>query len=436
MVAGEQAEESGQPGADRAPNAVLGDVTEVAVGRREGSDQPGQTAEPRPGSAAWVALTLATFAMVVGFAVWSLLAPLAPFFRQQWDLSATQTGILVAVPVILGSLVRIPLGIVTDRYGGRVVFTVFLFFLAVPLVLAGFVDGYAELLGVAFILGVAGAVFAIGVPFVARWFPPSRQGLALGIYGMGNIGTAVAALVAPAIATSFGWPYAFWVFVPVVLIMGTLVLLFGRDAPGARPAVTLTQRLAPLHRPTAWVLSLFYFLTFGGFVAISVYLPTFLVDAFGLDRGDAASRAAGFVVLATLMRPIGGTLADRWGGAAVLNTTFIIVGLLPIILAFQPGIALITVSFLGMAAALGLGNGAVFKLVAEAFPRETGTVTGLVGAAGGLGGFFPPILMGLVRDATGAYAIGFMLLSEISLGCLIVNLLVMQRRATALMPTR
>ena len=144
----------------------------------------------------------------------------------------------------------------------------------------------------------------------------------------------------------------------------------------------------------------------------------------------------GFVVLATLARPVGGTLADRWGGAAVLNVTFVAVGLLPIILAFQPGIAWITVSFLGMAAALGLGNGAVFKMVADAFPRETGTVTGLVGAAGGLGGFFPPILMGLVRDATGAYSIGFMLLSEIALGCLIVNLLVMQRRATVLMPSR
>jgi NNP family nitrate/nitrite transporter-like MFS transporter len=404
---------------------------------REGAgDQPGEPTAPRTGRAAWLALTLATLAMTVGFAVWSLLAPLAPLFRQQWSLTATQAGVLVAVPVVLGSIARIPLGIITDRYGGRLVFTVFLLFLAVPLVLAGFASGYGLLLGVAFILGVAGAVFAIGVPFVARWFPPARQGMALGIYGMGNIGTAIAALMAPPLAGTFGWPFAFWAFVPVVLVMGLLVFLFGRDAPGPRPVASMAARLVPLKQPTAWVLSLFYFLTFGGFVAISVYLPTFLVDAFGLDRGDAATRAAGFVVLATLMRPIGGTLADRWGGATVLNASFIIVGLLPIILAFQPGIGLITVAFLGMAAALGLGNGAVFKLVAETFPRETGTVTGLVGAAGGLGGFFPPILMGLVRDATGAYTIGFMLLSEISLGCLIVNLLVMQRRATALMPTR
>ena len=414
---------------------ALQGVADASTGQATEGDRSAQT-PPKPEAAAWVALVLATFAMVVGFAVWSLLAPLAPLFREQWSLSATQVGILVAVPVILGSIARIPLGIVTDRYGGRIVFTVFLFFLSVPLVLAGFADGYAGLLAVAFILGVAGAVFAIGVPFVARWFPPARQGMALGIYGMGNIGTAVAALVAPPIASTFGWPFAFWIFVPVVLVMGALVFLFGRDAPGPRPVESLAARLVPLKQPTAWVLSLFYFLTFGGFVAIAIYLPTFLVDAFGLERGDAAARAAGFVILATLMRPVGGTLADRWGGAPVLNASFVIVALLPIILAFQPGIELITVSFLGMAAALGLGNGAVFKLVAETFPQETGTVTGLVGAAGGLGGFFPPILMGLVRDATGAYSIGFMLLSEIALGCLIVNLLVMQRRATGLMPTR
>jgi len=424
----ESAERASQPGLDPDP---------TPVGRTSGTALPAPDARPAAsGSAAWVALALATFSMTVGFAVWSLLSPLGPLFRQQWGLSATETGVLVAVPVVLGSIARIPLGIVTDRFGGRPVLTVFLYVLAVPLVLAGLAGGFWSLLGVAFVLGVAGAVFAIGVPFVARWFPPERQGMALGIYGMGNIGTAVAALVAPPVAGAFGWPFAFWVFVPVVLAMGTFVLLFARDAPGVRPSVTLAQRLAPLRRPMAWLLSLFYFLTFGGFVAISVYLPTFLVDAFGLERGDAAARAAGFAVLATLTRPVGGALADRWGGAPVLNATFLIVALLPIILAFQPGIVLITVAFLGMAAALGLGNGAVFKLVAETFPRETGTVTGLVGAAGGLGGFFPPILMGLVRDATGAYAIGFMLLSELALGCLIVNLLVMQRRATALMPTR
>jgi NNP family nitrate/nitrite transporter-like MFS transporter len=394
----------------------------------------GQPAAERPVSAAWIALLLATLSLATGFAVWSLLAPLAPLFRDLWSLSATQTGVLVAVPVILGSVTRIPLGIITDRFGGRAVLGVFLCSLTMPLALAGFAESFVMLLGVAFVLGLAGAIFAVGVPFVVRWFPPARQGLALGIYGMGNIGSAVTAFVATPVAAAFGWPWAFWGCIPLVLAMGALVLVLGRDAPGPRPAASMAARLRPFRQPSAWVLSLFYFLTFGGFVAISVYLPTFLVDMFELSRADAAMRAAGFVILATAMRPIGGTLADRWGGAPVLNVTFGVVGVLPVVLAFQPGIELLTVAFLGLAVALGLGNGAVFKLVAEAFPRETGAVTGLVGAAGGLGGFFPPILMGLVRDATGSYAIAFMLLSQIACGCLIVNLLVMQRRASALMP--
>ncbi|MBA2446725.1 MAG: NarK/NasA family nitrate transporter [Chloroflexi bacterium] len=407
------------------------------MGDRAGQDAPsaptaGGAEGTRPG--AWPALILATLSLAVGFTVWGLLAPLAPLFREQYGLSATQTGILVAVPVILGSVARIPLGLLTDRYGGRTVFAALMLFLVIPLALAGLTTSFALLMLASFFLGLAGAAFAVGVPFVARWFPPQRQGMALGVYGMGNIGTAVAALAAPALAGAFGWPFAFWGFLPVVVVMAALFWLFGRDAPGPRPVGSLATRLAPFRRPMAWVLSLFYFLTFGGFVAISVYLPTFLVDAYGLARTDAAGRAAGFVAVATIARPIGGVLADRWGGPLVLNGTFLAVALLAILLAFQPGMTSITVAFLGIAACFGLGNGAVFKLVPELFPNETGAVTGLVGAAGGLGGFFPPILMGVVRDLTGDYAIGFMLLSECALSCLIVNLLVLQRRGTALMP--
>jgi NNP family nitrate/nitrite transporter-like MFS transporter len=403
------------------------------VVERGRGDGPASSASAGARGGAWVAVVLATLGMAVCFAVWALLAPLAPQFRELYGLSATEAGILVAAPVVLGSLARIPLGLLTDRFGGRAMFSLLLVVLAVPLTLAGLTRGYPTLLLVAFFLGVAGASFAIGVPFVVRWFPPQRQGMALGIYGMGNVGTAIAALVAPALAAAGGWPLAFWALAPVVLGMGAIFWLFGRDAPGPRLGGSLGQRLTPLRRPMAWVLSLFYFLTFGGFVAMSVYLPTFLVDAYGLGRADAAARAAGFTVVATIGRPIGGVLADRWGGAPVLNGVFVGVALLPILLAFQPGMVWITVAFLAIAAAFGLGNGAVFKLVAQAFPKETGAVTGLVGAAGGLGGFFPPILMGIVRDLTGGYEIGFMLLSEIALGCLIVNLLVLQGRAANLL---
>jgi NNP family nitrate/nitrite transporter-like MFS transporter len=382
-------------------------------------------------------LALATVAFALCFAVWGLISPLAPTFRDIYHLTGTQVGLLLAVPVVLGSLARFPLGILADRHGGRLVFTALIFFLIVPTALATFTNSFGTLVGVSFLLGLAGASFAIGVPFVSRWFPPERQGFALGIYGMGNIGTAIANFSAPPLANSFGWQRAFWVFLPLLLAFGILFWLVARDKPGTTgQGPSVGERLAIFRRrPLTWVLALFYFVTFGGFVAINVYLPTLLVIQYGLTRTDAAFRAAGFVILATLARPLGGTLADRWGGTPILNVVFLVVAACAVVLAFEPGLAMITVAFLAIAFMLGLGNGAVFQLVPKYFAREAGTVTGLVGAAGGLGGFFPPLLMGTVKDATGSYAIGFMLLSEFALFCLIVNLLVLQGRARLLDPT-
>jgi MFS transporter, NNP family, nitrate/nitrite transporter len=381
------------------------------------------------------ALILATLAFALCFAVWGLISPLAPLFRNLYQLSATQAGLLVAVPVLLGAVARLPLGILTDRYGGRLVFTSLLLILIVPTALVGLTGSFPALLAVSFFMGLAGASFAVGVPFVARWFPPERQGFALGIYGMGNIGTAISSFTVPSLADRFGWPVAFWIFLPALLALALLFWILGRDAPGPRPAsLPLGERFRVLRqRPVSWVLALFYFVTFGGFVAIGVYLPTLLVGEYGLAPADAGARTGGFIVLATLARPLGGYLGDRWGGTPVLNATFLIVAVLAVVLAFDPGIAGITVAFLGIAFALGLGNGAVFKLVPEYFPRQTGIVTGLVGAAGGLGGFFPPLLMGAVHDVTGSYAIGFMLLSQFALVCFIVNVLALQRRAGLLL---
>ena len=380
-------------------------------------------------SGALTGLVLATLAFTLCFAVWGLVSPLAPFFRGLYHLSGTEVGALVATPVLLGSVARIPLGMLTDRYGGRLVFTALMLVVTLPAALIGFSNSYAALLAGAFFLGLAGASFAVGVPFVARWYPPARQGFALGVYGMGNIGTAIANLVAPRMASGYGWPAAFLVFLPALLVMAALMLALGRNAPSFVPQGTsLNERISVFtRRPVAWVLALFYFVTFGGFVANSTYLPTLLVTQYRLEPTDAALRAGGFVVLATLARPLGGYLSDRLGAVPTLSIVFSIVAVLAVVLAFGPVMAVITVSFLGIALALGLGNGAVFKLVADLFPRETGTVTGLVGAAGGLGGFFPPILLGFVLDVTGSYAIGFMLFSEFALVCLLVNLLVLQR---------
>jgi NNP family nitrate/nitrite transporter-like MFS transporter len=385
---------------------------------------------------AFRALILATVAFAVCFMVWGLIAPLAPTFRDLYGLSSTQVGFLVAVPVVLGSIARLPLGILTDKYGGRLIFTLLMLGLVPPVILAGLTDSFGALVAVSFLLGVAGASFAVGVPFVSRWFPPERQGFALGIYGMGNIGTAFANFGAPRIADAESWRWAFFVFPPLLITMAAVFWLFGRNAPGFKgESQPLSERMAVLRtQPAAWMLAFFYFVTFGGFVAISVYLPTLLTDEFGLGETDAATRTAGFVVLATLARPLGGYLADRLDAPSLLNGVFAVVALFAIVLAFEPRMAVITVAFLVIGAMLGIGNGAVFKLVPSFFPAQAGIVTGLVGAAGGLGGFFPPLLMGIVRDVTGSYAIGYMLLSEFALICLLINVLVIQRRATLLHP--
>jgi MFS transporter, NNP family, nitrate/nitrite transporter len=386
-----------------------------------------RTAGPQPG--AYRALVLATLSFALCFSVWGLVAPLAPQFQQLYELSNTQISVVIATPVILGSLFRIPLGLITDRFGGRVVFTGLMLIITVPVLFIGLLGGsFGGLLFWGFLIGLAGASFAVGVPFVNKWFPPHMQGLALGIYGMGNIGTALAAYSAPAIASFYGWQWAFWVFIVPLIAMAAIFWTLGRDAPstGPRPSVTaglvlFKEELMP------WVLSLFYFLTFGGFVAMGIYLPKLLVDLFGFTQTGAGLRAAGFVVLATLSRPVGGWLADKIGGSRTLMISFALLPVMALILSFEPGIVLFTIGALTSAVLFGLGNGAVFKLVAEYYPAKTGAVTGVVGAAGGLGGFFPPLVLGVVRDATGAYTLGFIFLAVFAVGCLLVNALFVRK---------
>jgi NNP family nitrate/nitrite transporter-like MFS transporter len=292
----------------------------------------------------------------------------------------------------------------------------------VPVVFLAFATAYPALLLGGLVLGLAGASFAVGVPFVNAWFPPERRGAALGVYGMGNIGTAVSGFVTPRVAASAGRPWAFLIVAVALAAVGVAFLILGRDAPG-RPRATepFTARfMAALRLRVARDLALLYAITFGGFVAFGVYLPTFLKTVYGFSTTDAATRAAGFVVLATLARPAGGWLADRVSGTTVLRWALAVVAAGAVVTAFQPHIALATVAFLTMAAALGFGNGAIFALVGKRVPAgQVGSVTGVVGAAGGLGGFLPPIVMGLVFQATGDYAIGLMLLSDVALAGLV-----------------
>ena len=376
-------------------------------------------------------LALATVAFAVAFVGWSLIAPLAKDFQDDLDLSNTRTLMLTAVPVVLGSLLRIPVGVLTDRLGGRLMFPVVLAVSAVPAAAFGFVEGYAALIVVGFFLGIAGSSFAVGVPFVAGWYAKERQGFALGVYGMGNIGTAVAAFSAPAIVEGLGREALGIVAAALLLATAGLFYRLAEDPPrGGAPA-----RYGDMLRSgwKLWRLALLYFVTFGGFVAMAVFLPKLLRDWFDISLTDAGLRAAGFTVIATFARPVGGWLSDRIGPATVLIVVFIGAGLDATWLAVvsgDPTWVPVTIACLTLAAFLGLGNGAVFKAVPRDFPQATGAATGIVGAAGGLGGFFPPVVMGIVKDHFDTYALGFVGLLVFTVVCLVVAL-TMHRAARA-----
>lgn len=377
-------------------------------------------------------LALGTVSFAICFAAWGLISAFAPKFREIYHLTASQGAFLVAVPVLLGSLARLPMGLLTDRYRGRYVFAALMLFSAAPAFVVPMVDSYSNLLFVAFFLGMAGSSFAVGVGFVSPWFSKEQQGSALGVYGLGNIGQSAAVFLGPVLALRVGWQNVFRGLAALLVAWAIAFALSARNADVAAKPKSLGAMLSVLGKqPLAWVLSSFYFLSFGGFVAFSIYLPSLLKDEFHLVATDAGFRTAGFVILATAMRPIGGFLSDRIGGARVLSIAFL--GLVPfaLLLAWHSMLPF-TVGALGCSALLGLANGAVFKLVPQYFPAETGTVTGLVGAMGGLGGFFPPLLLGVFKDRLGAIWPGFVLLAAVALTLWIVNARVFLKNEAAI----
>ncbi|MBO3083367.1 MFS transporter [Cellulomonas sp. zg-ZUI188] len=361
-------------------------------------------------------LVLSTTGFLLNFWAWALISPLGGAYRESLDLTGVQQSVLVAVPVIVGSLGRIPIGALTDRIGSRTMFPVVTVATIVPVLFIGFVaETYAAMLVGGFFLGLGGTAFAIGVPAVNQWFAPERRGTALGIFGLGMGGTAISAFTTVRLTDTYG-PEAPFVLVACVLaVYAVVAALFLRDKPGraAPQGSFLARTWATAKIPATGQLSLLYALGFGGFVAFSVYLPTYLVNAYDLTAGDAAARTAGFVVLAVAMRPVGGSLSDRIGPVPVLLVSFAAVGVLALVAALELSLMpLGTIAFLGLAAALGASSGAVFALVAQVAPADkVGAVTGIVGAAGGLGGFFPPLVMGAVYDRTGDYSLGYVLLA-------------------------
>jgi MFS transporter, NNP family, nitrate/nitrite transporter len=386
--------------------------------------------EQRSREASWN-LGLATLAFMLCFAAWSMISPFAKSFKTDLSLNYSEALLLTAVPVVLGSLLRIPMGMLTDRYGGRLIFSALLAFSALPVVMFGYAHSYWALIGTGFLLGVAGSSFAVGVPFVSNWFAKARQGSALGIYGIGNAGTAVTFFSAPAVVNHWGRPTLGWITAAFLLGGSVLFYLGARDAPDRQPPTRYGAVLRSGWR--LYRLAFFYFITFGGFVAMFLLLPTVLQDWFNFSKGDASARAAGFVIAATMARPLGGWLADRHGAYPVLVLVFAGVAVSAAMLASlapAPRIWPVTIACLSLGVYLGAGSGAVFKLVPQEFPKDAGAAAGIVGAAGGLGGFFPPIFMGYVKDHTGTYTWGFVGLFIYTVLCLAYAVWLLRGAAT------
>jgi MFS transporter, NNP family, nitrate/nitrite transporter len=383
-------------------------------------------------------LFMATLGFAVNFWAWALLSPLGPLFRDNGalgSLSESDVALLVAVPVIVGSLGRILVGALTDRFGGRVMFPLVSGATIVPILFIAFFaqTSYGLLLVGGFFLGIAGTAFAVGVPFVNAWFPPQRRGLAVGVFGAGMGGTAISALTTVKLYTNVGDKVPFLITAAVLAVYAVAAWLVMRDAPGRTvPTTSLASRLSANARlPITWQAAILYAVAFGGYVAFSVYLPAYLKTAYQLTPADAADRMAGFVVVAVLMRPVGGWLSDRFGAVPVLAAGYAVVVAGAAVASTTPLLEWVgTVAFLAMAAALGSGSGATFALVAKVTePARVGGVTGLVGAAGGLGGFVPPLVMGYIYGRTDSYALGLLLLSVAAAATLVLTLTVV--RATA-----
>ncbi len=365
-------------------------------------------------------LILATAASVVAFWAWNAIATLSTYYAKNMELSSGTMGILVAMPIFVGSLGRIVVGAMTDKYGGRALFT-FVLLATIPtlllVALGGSLNSFAIVLIGGFLLGVAGTVFAVGIPFVSAWYPPSRRGFATGVFGAGMGGTALAAFLNPRLVQSIGYVPTHLLIAALLAVMAALVWFFMKNSPDWKPSKTpvMPELIEASKLAVTWKLCFLYAVVFGGFVSFATYLPTYLRDVYEFDPSSAGARTAGFALAAVLARPVGGVLADKIGSKPVVLASLVGVAILGFVVALEPAADVEAGPiFIGLAAALGLGTGGVFAWVGKLSPEgRMGTIGGIVSAAGGLGGYFPPLVMGLTYNPDAAnykYAIGLSLL--------------------------
>jgi NNP family nitrate/nitrite transporter-like MFS transporter len=371
----------------------------------------------------WPTLLCAFLYFDISFMIWTLPGGLANSIGPEFKLNSFAWGLMLAIPILSGSLLRLVLGPLADHIGARRTGIVGLSLTTIPLLLGWlWADSFGAILIVGLLLGVAGASFAAALPLASRWYPPQYQGLAMGIAGAGNSGTALASLLSPLLVRWLGsWEAVFAVaLIPNLLTLGAF-FSFAKDSPNQPPAKCLADYAAVLGQADTWWFCFFYSFTFGGFVGFAMFLPTFFFAqygaAYGLEKVQAGLFATLCVISGSFLRPVGGYLADRFGGIRILTVLFIGVAALMLGMALLPGLALATLMMFLAMGMLGTGNGSVFQLVPQRFAREIGVITGIVGAAGGIGGFLLNMLLGSLKQLTGTYAGGFLAFAVVGFGC-------------------
>jgi len=384
----------------------------------DGEDKAGSAA---PATSFWKAghtptLIAAFLYFDLAFMVWVLLGPLAPSIAETLALTPAEKGLMVATPTLAGALLRVVNGLLVDRIGPKLSGAI-----SQVIVIAGLftawvmgVDSFAGTLALGVILGFAGASFAIALPLASRWYPPEHQGKAMGLAGMGNSGTVLASLFAPGLARLFGWNAVLGLACIPLSIVFITYMLMAKDAPNAPAPKKLVDYFQPLKQADAWWLMAFYAVTFGGFVGLAASLPIYFTDQFGLTPVVAGYCTAGCVFAGSLVRPMGGALADRIGGIRALMTVYVVAALALAGVAYAPTLAAALGLFVLAMLALGTGNGSVFQLVPQRFQAEIGVMTGLVGMAGGVGGFYLASSLGFAKQLTGSFAPGFLIFAVLA----------------------
>ena len=373
---------------------------------------------PNTGITRSVNLALATWVSAINFWAWNMIGPLSTTYAGDMKLSSAEASMLVATPILVGALGRIVSGALTDRFGGRAMFIAVSLASIIPVLavgVAGAQRSYLMLIVFGFFLGVAGTIFAVGIPFANNWYEPARRGFATGVFGMGMVGTALSAFFTPRFVRWFGLFSTHVIIAVALAVTAVLCIVFMRNAPGfiANTDPVLPKLKAAARLKVTWEMAFLYAVVFGGFVAFANYLPTYIKTIYGFSPVDAGARTAGFALAAVLARPIGGALSDRVAPKYVVLASFAGTAALAFVAVFQPPPDIWSAAtFVTLAIFLGIGTGGVFAWVARRAPAASvGSVTGIVAAAGGLGGYFPPLVMGATYDSVhNDYTIGLLLL--------------------------